>query len=81
MPTTIRLAVPSDIPTLEQLIAASARALNRGYYSPRQIEAAIRYVFGVDSQLIGDGTCYVAVEDDLGRSVDVNASADSGQSQ
>jgi hypothetical protein len=27
MPTTIRLAVPSDIPALEQLIAASARAL------------------------------------------------------
>jgi GNAT superfamily N-acetyltransferase len=64
MPTTIRFAVPSDIPTLEQLIAASARALSRGYYSPRQIEAAIRYVFGVDSQLISDGTYYVAVEDD-----------------
>jgi GNAT superfamily N-acetyltransferase len=65
MPTTIRLAVQSDIPTLEQLIAASARTLSHGYYSQRQIEAAIRYVFGVDSQLISDGTYYVAVEDDL----------------
>jgi hypothetical protein len=42
MPTTIRPAMPSDIPALEQLIAVSARALRRGYYSPRQIEAAIR---------------------------------------
>ena len=60
----IRQATPGDIPTLERLIPASARALSRGSYSEQQIEAAIRYVFGVDSQLIDDGTYYVAAEGD-----------------
>ena len=46
------------------MIPASARVLSRGYYSDQQIEAAIRYVFGVDSQLIDDGTYYVVLEDD-----------------
>ena len=63
MPTTIRLASPADIPALTELIAASARALSHGYYSAAQIDAAIRYVFGVDSQLIADATYYVAVDD------------------
>jgi GNAT superfamily N-acetyltransferase len=64
MSVTIRLATASDIPSLERLIATSARVLSRGYYSEQQTEAAIRYVFGVDSQLIADGTYYVAVDDD-----------------
>jgi GNAT superfamily N-acetyltransferase len=65
MSTTIRLATAGDIPALEKLIPASARALSLDDYSERQIEAAIRYVFGVDSQLIRDGTYYVAVDDEL----------------
>jgi len=64
MSIAIRLATPADIPTLKELIPSSARELSHGYYTQRQIEAAIRYVFGVDSQLIGDGTYYVAIEDD-----------------
>ncbi len=64
MCVSIRSATPSDIPTLERLIPASARALSRSFYSNQQIESAIRYVFGVDSQLIADGTYYVAVDDD-----------------
>jgi GNAT superfamily N-acetyltransferase len=63
MPITIRLATPPDIPTLKELIPSSARLLSDGYYTPEQTTAAIRYVFGVDSQLISDGTYYVAVED------------------
>jgi N-acetylglutamate synthase-like GNAT family acetyltransferase len=63
MPVTIRLASAADIPPLKDLIGASARALSVGYYSDAQIEAAIRYVFGVDSQLIADETYYVAVDD------------------
>lgn len=62
MPVAIRLATSTDIPTLQDLIPASARALSRVYYSEAQIEAAIRYVFGVDSQLIVDHTYYVAVD-------------------
>ena len=59
---TIRLATEADIPVLQQLIPASAHALSRGYYSDREIEAAVRYVFGVDSQLIADRTYYVAID-------------------
>jgi len=56
---SIRPAHQSEIPRLNALIAASARALSSGYYAPRQIEALITHVFGVDTQLIGDGTYYV----------------------
>jgi GNAT superfamily N-acetyltransferase len=45
---------------LEALIAASVRGLSIGYYSPEQIESALIHVFGVDSQLIADGTYFVA---------------------
>jgi N-acetylglutamate synthase-like GNAT family acetyltransferase len=62
MPITIRLATEADIPVLQQLIPASARALSRRYYSDAEIDAAVRYVFGVDSQLIADRTYYVAVD-------------------
>ena len=63
MPIDIRLATAADIPALKDLIPASARGLSQAYYSDAQIEAAIRYVFGVDSQLIADRTYYVAVDD------------------
>ena len=63
MSIAIRLATPADVTALKELIAGSARVLSRGYYTPAQTEAAIRFVFGVDSQLIADGTYYVTVED------------------
>jgi N-acetylglutamate synthase-like GNAT family acetyltransferase len=59
----IRVATPADIPALQNLIPASARALSRDYYSDEEIEAAIRYVFGIDSRLIADQTYYVALDD------------------
>ena len=58
-----RLATFSDIPRLQTLIALSVRGLSTGYYSPTQIESAIKYVFGVDSQLVTDGTYYVLEKD------------------
>jgi len=61
----VRLATEQDIPSLKQLIPESARALSAGYYTDRQIESALVHVFGVDSQLISDGTYYVVVADDL----------------
>lgn len=59
---TLRLARHADIPALEDLIARSGRALSVGYYTPAQAEAITRHVFGVDTQLIDDGT-YFLIED------------------
>jgi len=56
----LRLAVPEDIPVLRELIDASVRGLQTQDYTPAQIEGALKTVFGVDSQLIADGTYIVA---------------------
>lgn len=60
MSVTTRLATFEDVPVLQQLIATSARGLSTGYYTAAETEGAIKYIFGVDSQLIEDGTYYVA---------------------
>ncbi|MGZ4873511.1 MAG: GNAT family N-acetyltransferase [Candidatus Angelobacter sp.] len=57
----IRPAVAEDIPVLRELIDASVRRLQSGDYTPEQIDSALRTVFGVDSQLIDDGT-YLLVQ-------------------
>jgi GNAT superfamily N-acetyltransferase len=59
MDYTIRKAALEDRPEIETLIAASARGLSREDYSDRQIEAALATVFGVDTDLILDGTYFV----------------------
>ena len=59
----IRLAGADEAASLERLIADSARMLSQGFYDERQVEAAISDVFGVDSQLIADGTYFVAEAD------------------
>ena len=56
----LRLATREDRPALATLIARSARALSVGDYRPEQIEGALQAAFGVDSQLIDDGTYFVA---------------------
>lgn len=56
----LRLAVPEDVPVLRELIEASVRGLQTEDYSAAQIEGALQTVFGVDSQLIADGTYIVA---------------------
>ena len=55
-----RRASLADIPGIEQLIALSARSLSRDDYSEEQIEAALGAALGVDSQLVRDGTYFVA---------------------
>jgi GNAT superfamily N-acetyltransferase len=55
----LRVASPADEPALRELIARSIRALGAADYSPGQIEAALRGAFGVDTQLIRDGTYFV----------------------
>jgi len=57
----IRHALATDIPALRELINTSVRRLQSGDYSPAQIDSALRTVFGVDSQLIDDGT-YLVVQ-------------------
>ena len=64
---TPRLACMGDVPALEELIPLSVRALQAGHYSPAQMEAAIGPVFGVDRQIIADGTYFVV--EDAGRIV------------
>jgi len=56
----IRQAVAADIPVLRELIAASVRGLQAQDYTPAQLESALKTVYGVDSQLIADGTYFVA---------------------
>lgn len=56
----VRVAVAADVPALRELIQLSVRTLQAQDYSLEQMEAALRSVFGVDSQLIADGTYFVA---------------------
>jgi GNAT superfamily N-acetyltransferase len=56
----IRVATPEDVPVLRELIDASVRELQAGDYTAAQIDGALTTVFGVDSQLIADGTYLVA---------------------
>jgi GNAT superfamily N-acetyltransferase len=58
---TLRLAEPGDIARLDEMIRDSARALGEGFYSAAETEAAIAHVFGVDSELVADGT-YLVIE-------------------
>lgn len=60
MSIRIRLATHDEVPALRQLIEASVRQLQAHDYTEKQREAALRTVFGVDSQLIADGTYVVA---------------------
>jgi GNAT superfamily N-acetyltransferase len=61
MDTKVRVATREDVPALREVIEASVRGLQAGDYTPRQIELALKGVYGVDTQLIADGT-YFAVE-------------------
>ncbi|MEM8931102.1 MAG: GNAT family N-acetyltransferase [Acidobacteriota bacterium] len=59
----LRTARHDDIPALQALIDRSGVELSRSFYTPTQAEAITRHVFGVDSQLIEDGT-YFAIEEE-----------------
>lgn len=60
---TVRNARLEEREALQDLIARSTRGLSTADYRPEQIEGALQGAFGVDSQLIADGTFFV-VEDD-----------------
>jgi len=56
----IRLATIEDVPDLQELIRASVSVLSEQYYTSKQISSALSHVFGVDTQLILDGTYFIA---------------------
>jgi GNAT superfamily N-acetyltransferase len=60
---SLRLAREDDIPALEALIPLSVRGLQAVHYSPAQMDSALGPVFGVDRQLIRDGTYFVVEHD------------------
>lgn len=60
----LRVATTKDVAGIRRLIDASVRGLQAGDYSAAQIDGALATVFTVDSQLIADGTYFVALTDD-----------------
>ncbi len=56
----IRTATAADIPLLEPLIEQSVRQLQQADYSSAQIDSSIGSIFGIDRQLINDGTYFIA---------------------
>lgn len=62
---TVRLrpATPTDIPALPRLIELSVRRLQAGDYTPKQIEGALGHALGLDTQLVEDGTYFIAETD------------------
>lgn len=57
-----RPATAADVPALEALIPLSVHALQGACYSAAQRAAALGPVFGVDRELVRDGTCLVVEE-------------------
>lgn len=59
-PIQIRAAARADIPELHKLIEASVRGLMPQGYTKGQLDGALGTLLGVDTQLITDGTYFVA---------------------
>jgi GNAT superfamily N-acetyltransferase len=55
----VRKAIPEDIAVLNELVRESVLGLGAADYSPEQLASALRYLFGIDSRLVEDGTYYV----------------------
>jgi GNAT superfamily N-acetyltransferase len=59
----LRAASEDDVSALEDLIPLSVRGLQAPHYSVAQMDAALGPVFGVNRQLIRDGTYFVVEQD------------------
>jgi GNAT superfamily N-acetyltransferase len=57
---SLRPATEADIPKLELLIEVSVRNLAIGDYTPEEIDGALGTLLGLDTQLVSDGTYFVA---------------------
>ena len=58
-PLPFRIATEADRPVIEALISRSVHGLMSADYSPDQLEAARRHIFGVDGELLADRTYWV----------------------
>jgi GNAT superfamily N-acetyltransferase len=56
---SLRRATLADVEAMTRLIDASVRSLSVGYYRDDVIEESLVSVFGIDTQLIEDGTYFV----------------------
>ncbi|MEH3107177.1 MAG: GNAT family N-acetyltransferase [Sphingomonas fennica] len=63
MTIVLRPALPEDVPALGALIVRSVHALQGADYDDAQREGALGSAFGVDRQLIADGTYLIAERD------------------
>jgi GNAT superfamily N-acetyltransferase len=57
---SLRLATSDDEPALHALIETSVRVLQKNDYTPEQIDGALGTLLGLDTQLVADGTYFVA---------------------
>lgn len=62
---TIRVASDADVSALKHLVERSVRALAPGHYDDGAIESSLRYLYGIDTQLVADRTYYVVEHDGL----------------
>ena len=60
MTIAIRPARLDEAPALAALIVRSVRELQAADYTPEQLDGALGSVFGVDRQLINDGSYFIA---------------------
>lgn len=58
----IRVAVPADLPAIEEVMCASMADLGARFYDTAQTASAVQFIAVADRQLVDDGTYYV-VED------------------
>ncbi len=58
----IRLAVETDLPALQALMALAIDTLQAGFLTPEQVVAS-RAVMGLDTQLVADRTYFLVEED------------------
>lgn len=56
----MRVATEEDIEPLRQLIELSARGLQKQDYTQAQIDGALGHALGLDTQLVQDGTYFIA---------------------
>jgi GNAT superfamily N-acetyltransferase len=57
---SLRLARSGDEPALHALIETSVRVLQKNDYTREQIDGALGTLLGLDTQLVADGTYFVA---------------------
>lgn len=63
MTATLRPATAADSAAIAEVMAASARGLSEGFYTPAQVPSFVDHVARLDPVLITDGTYFVLEED------------------